>query len=100
MSPSPIGSVDPTGRRVQREMPIRKSTTIFWSVSAYSLIGSFHPHRKSGHHKFDLVGHPRDHLVQNAGGVAEAARQRIVGYDAEPDFIGNQHNRAFLTDQG
>ncbi len=59
---------------------------------------------------FSFIGRPattnstssaagRDRLVHEAGGVAERSRQRIVGYDAEANFVGDQDDRAALARQ-
>jgi alpha-ribazole phosphatase len=60
-------------------------------------VALFQAHRQSRHDEFDLVGDFRDHLVRETRRVAKGARQRIVGHDAEPDFVGHEHDRTLLA---
>ena len=51
-------------------------------------------HRQAGDHEDHAVGDGGNALLQPAGLVAEAPGQRVVGHDAEPDLVGDQHDGA------
>ncbi len=46
------------------------------------------------------VGEPGNVLIETAGGVAEAAAERGFRHEAEPDLVGDQHDRTGSPAQG
>ena len=50
--------------------------------------------RQPGDHEDHAVGARGETLVEAALQVAKAPGQRVVGHDAETDFVGHQHHRA------
>ena len=61
---------------------------------------SFQLHWQSRHDKLHLVRRSGNGLVHDAGRITKCTRQRVIGHDAEADFVGDDGDRAPLTGQG
>src|SRR5258708_7747373 len=82
-------------RRIRLVLPAPRKPVIT-VAGILRAIGSslFQNERDAGGDQHDLLARRGDVLVEAAGGIAEAARQRVVGHDAEPDLVGDEHDRA------
>lgn len=61
-----------------------------WSPLRPGLSSAFKQQRQSGGDEGDVIGEGSDTLVEPPGLIAEAAGQRILRHDAEPNFVGDQ----------